>query len=256
MRSANGTSVTMPCWPTYAPWRRSPIGSKFEVQGTTHEGRPLALLTITSPRNHARLDQIRKAHLEGGSELPVVIWLGYSIHGNEASGSNAAPLTVYHLAAARGEAIDQLLEHAVILIDPSLNPDGLGRFATWANSHRGMQPVADPNHREHREAWPGGRTNHYWFDLNRDWLLVQQPESRARGGNVSSLASEPAWRLPRDGKQLHLLLSTGSPLSQSPTDTGSQSGIDPTDRSIPRQSTRCGRHAVLFRGDLRRFLLR
>ena len=159
----------------------------MEVQGKTHEGRPLALLTITSPRNHARLEQIREAHLAvsrgelpAEDSLPVVIWLGYSIHGDEASGSNAAPLTAYHLAAARGEAIDRLLENAIILIDPSLNPDGMGRFASWANSHRGTRPVTDPNTREHRQAWPGGRTNHYWFDLNRDWLLVQHPESRAR----------------------------------------------------------------------------
>lgn len=110
----------------------------------------------------------------------MVVYLGYSIHGNEASGSNASLLVAYHLAAVRGAEIEDLLARLVILIDPSLNPDGLGRFAHWANMHRGRELVADREHREHREGWPNGRTNHYWFDLNRDWLLAQHPESRAR----------------------------------------------------------------------------
>ena len=166
----------------------------LEVQGQTHESRPLLLLTITSPDNHRRLEEIRQEHLAVGDParpapapeqlagMPVVVWLGYSVHGNEASGSNASLLVAYHLAAARGSEIERLLSEAVILIDPSLNPDGLGRFAEWANMHRGKHPVGEPSHREHREAWPGGRTNHYWFDLNRDWLLLQQPENRARVG--------------------------------------------------------------------------
>ncbi len=80
------------------------------------------------------------------------------------------------------------LDQAVILLDPSLNPDGLGRFAHWANTNRGMVLNADPGHREHREPWPGGRTNHYWFDLNRDWLLLQHPESMNR------MATWKAWQ--------------------------------------------------------------
>jgi len=167
-------------------------------QGRTHEGRPLVVLTLSSPGNLRRLDRIRRRHLELSdpgsadapvpdlSDQPVVVWLGYSIHGNEASGSNAAPLVAYHLAAARDPRVDELLEHAVILLDPSLNPDGLGRFAQWANMYRGERRVADPAHREHREAWPNGRTNHYWFDLNRDWLLLQHPESRARVATLQS----------------------------------------------------------------------
>jgi hypothetical protein len=174
---------------------------RLERQGLTYEKRPLLLLTISSPENLERLETIRRRHLERseGSEdtpeaddtagdAPVVVWLGYSIHGNEASGANASLLVAYHLAAAQGPEIEALLEHTVILLDPSLNPDGLGRFAQWANMYRGEQPVGDPASREHDEAWPGGRTNHYWFDLNRDWLLLQHPESRAR------VATLQRWR--------------------------------------------------------------
>ena len=167
------------------------------VQGQTHEQRPQLLLAITSEQNHARLDEIREQRrglvdprlpapeLEG---LPAVIWLGYSIHGNEPSGSNASMLVAYHLAASLSPVVAEQLEQAVVLIDPSLNPDGLGRFAHWANTNRGMVLNADPGHREHREPWPGGRTNHYWFDLNRDWLLLQHPGSQNR------MATWKAWQ--------------------------------------------------------------
>ncbi len=156
----------------------------------TYEQRPLLLLTITAPENHKNLEQIRTQHLalsdpqaeeiEDFQSMPVVVWLGYSVHGNEPSGSNASPLVAYHLAAARSESVKTMLKNAVILLDPSINPDGLGRFARWANMHKSKTPVADPNTREHREDWPSGRTNHYWFDLNRDWLPLQHPESRGR----------------------------------------------------------------------------
>jgi len=162
---------------------------QIETTGTTHEGRRLLLLTVSSPANLRRIEELRIEHgklsdpaepLPDTTTMPIVVNLGYSVHGNEASGSNASLLTAYHLAAAQGEAIEQLLADSIILIDPSLNPDGLDRFALWANMHRGTVPVADPNHREHNEGWPNGRTNHYWFDLNRDWLLAQHPETQAR----------------------------------------------------------------------------
>lgn len=155
----------------------------MERTGTTHGGRPLYLLTISSPRNLARIEAIRTEHLKMApptDESPVVVWMGYSVHGNEPSGANAVPLVVYHLAAAEGPEIDALLDKAVIVVEPAINPDGLDRFAHWANTLRGRNPVADPNHREHLETWPGGRTNYYHFDLNRDWVPVQQPESRQR----------------------------------------------------------------------------
>lgn len=169
---------------------------ELSIQGHTHEQRPLLLLTISSPANLERLEEIRGAHRrfsEPGTETdpagqPVVVLLGYSIHGNEPSGANAALAVAYHFAAAQGPEIEALLANTIILLDPSFNPDGLDRFASWANMHRGRVAVADPDHREHREGWPSGRTNHYWFDLNRDWLLAQHPESQAR------LRTFHAWR--------------------------------------------------------------
>ncbi len=159
----------------------------FKVIGRTHEQRPLVMLTITAPEKLGQVEQIRKAHLarlNGGasdsSKQPAVVWMGYSVHGNESSGSNASLLVAYYLAAAQGPEIDALLNNTVILLDPSLNPDGLARFANWANSNRGMKLSSDPETREHIESWPSSRTNHYLFDLNRDWLLLQHPESRAR----------------------------------------------------------------------------
>lgn len=162
----------------------------FEELGRTHEKRPLVMLTISSPENLARLEEIRKEHLILGQprrqlsrpieELPLVVNMGYGVHGNESSGSNAAPVVAYHLAASQSKEVADLLANTVILLDPCLNPDGFARFAQWANSHRGKHPVADAISREHNEVWPGGRTNHYWFDLNRDWLLAQHPESIAR----------------------------------------------------------------------------
>ncbi len=159
--------------------------------GRTHEDRPLIHAVVTSPRNHARLEDIRDANRAlsdapaslgpGDLEImPAVVVLGYSVHGNEASGTEAALLTLYHLAAGSGQEIASLLDSLVILIDPMLNPDGRDRFVDWVNRNRGATHTADPQDREHREPWPGGRTNHYWVDLNRDWLPARQPETRAR----------------------------------------------------------------------------
>jgi hypothetical protein len=162
----------------------------IETYAYTHEKRPLLLLTISSPENHANLEAIQQAHLELSNpqksaslttqNMPAVVWQGYSVHGNEASGANAALVLAYYLAAADGEKIDKLLKNTIILLDPVYNPDGLNRFATWVNMHKSKNLNTDPNSREFHEVWPGGRTNHYWFDLNRDWLLVQQPESKGR----------------------------------------------------------------------------
>ncbi|MDF2179246.1 M14 family metallopeptidase [Aliiglaciecola sp. CAU 1673] len=164
--------------------KSSPRVSIDEI-GRTHEQRPLLMLKFTSKANQQRLDGLKEKHLQGLVEgdvedAPLVIWLGYSVHGDEPSGANASMLVAYYLAAAQGKEVEALLEKAIVLIDPSLNPDGLSRFAQWANMHKGQNLVADKVHREHVQAWPGARTNHYWFDLNRDWLLLTHPESRAR----------------------------------------------------------------------------
>ncbi|MDB4286104.1 M14 family metallopeptidase [bacterium] len=162
----------------------------IEDIGQSHENRSLIHLRITSKRNQSNINLIQSSHLQlsdpGASaslaldKMPVVVWMGYTIHGNEPSGSNAALLVAYYLAAAQDPAIDRMLKDVVIILDPCMNPDGMNRFASWANSHKSMNLVTDPASREFHEAWPGGRTNHYWFDLNRDWLLLQHPESKAR----------------------------------------------------------------------------
>ncbi|MBM3413009.1 MAG: zinc carboxypeptidase [Bacteroidetes bacterium] len=161
----------------------------LEEMGYTYEKRPQLLLIITSPNNHKKLAEIRAQHLAltdptapdpAIEKMPVVCWIGHSIHGNEASGANAALLSAYYLAAAQGAAIDELLENTVILFDPAFNPDGLQRFSTWANQHKSKNLVSDPNSREYNEVWPGGRFNHYWFDLNRDWLPAVHIESQNR----------------------------------------------------------------------------
>ncbi len=162
----------------------------LEVTGLTHEGRQLLLLTITSPKNHSNIESIRLQHLQLGDasksaaldikNMPAVFYLGCSIHGNEASGANAGLVLAYHLAAAQGPEIEKYLDNTIILFDPSFNPDGLQRFSGWVNSRKSKVISTDANDTEHNEAWPGGRFNHYWFDLNRDWLVAQNPESQAR----------------------------------------------------------------------------
>ena len=162
----------------------------IERFGETYEKRPLVLLTITSPENQQNIAEIKRQHRlltdpERSAdldldEMPAVLYMGFSIHGNEPSGSNASLAVAYHLAAANNGDIDEILQNNVILLDPSFNPDGLNRFASWVNSRRSITEVADPQNIEQNEPWPGGRTNHYWFDLNRDWLPAQHPSSRGR----------------------------------------------------------------------------
>ncbi|WP_299525090.1 M14 family metallopeptidase [uncultured Lutibacter sp.] len=162
----------------------------LEDRGKTFEGRPLLLLTITSPNNHNNIENIRLNHLKltevneslklNVNEMPIVVYQGFSVHGNEPSGLSAAIILAYYLAAAEGPEIVSLLKNTVVLLDPAMNPDGLQRFAYWVNTNKSKYLNTDPNDREFHEVWPGGRTNHYWFDMNRDWLPVQLPESRAR----------------------------------------------------------------------------
>ena len=168
----------------------APDRVKIETMGFTYESRPQVLLIITSKKNQDNLEAIRQQHLQltdpskssslNTDNMPIVVWIGHSIHGNEASGANASLLSAYYLAAAQGRQIDELLDNVIILFDPSFNPDGLQRFSTWVNQHRSKNLVSDPNSREFNEVWPGGRFNHYWFDLNRDWLPAVHKESQNR----------------------------------------------------------------------------
>ena len=158
--------------------------------GRTYEQRRLVALTITSPENHANLETIKKEHVslsnpvESGNanleNMPIVLYMGFSVHGNEPSGANSSVLTAYRLAASNEPEILDALNKSVIIFDPAFNPDGLDRFAFWANTNRGNVLVSDRQSREHNEYWPRGRANHYWFDLNRDWLPVQHTEMVGR----------------------------------------------------------------------------
>ena len=157
--------------------------------GRTHEGRKLVMLTVTAPENLSNLDQLQEDHLaftdpaksvSNYSDIPIFINLAYNVHGNEPSSSEAALLTAYTFAASENPEILNYLKNAVIFIDPTINPDGRDRHTQWANTYQGSPEVADPQDVEHNEYWPMGRTNHYWFDLNRDWLLAINPESRGK----------------------------------------------------------------------------
>lgn len=163
----------------------------FATHGSTYEGRNLFHAIVTSPANQARIEEIRQRNIQltespasvsdaSLKEMPAVVILGYSIHGNEASGTEAAVLLLYYLAAGQGKAISDILDNAVVIINPMLNPDGRSRFVNWANANRGRVATSDPADREHNEPWPGGRTNHYLFDMNRDWLPAQLKESQGR----------------------------------------------------------------------------
>ncbi|MDO6854345.1 M14 family metallopeptidase [Cellulophaga lytica] len=158
----------------------------IENRGETYEGRPILLLTITSAKNQTNIESIRQTHIANTStnvdtsNQPIVVYQGFSIHGNEPSGANAGLAYAYYLAAAQGAEIEKMLNNMVILMDPAFNPDGIQRFAHWANSNKSKNLNPDGNDREYHETWPNGRTNHYWFDMNRDWLPVQLPESKAR----------------------------------------------------------------------------
>ena len=163
--------------------------AEIEVYGYTHEKRPLVILRISDPGHLQDLESLRQRHLAftdpqtrfaADATLPVFINLGYNVHGNEPSSSEAAMLTAYILVASQHPRISRYRGEAVVFLDPTINPDGRDRHTQWANSYRGNPLVSDPQDAEHNEYFPGGRTNHYWFDLNRDWLLAIHPESRGK----------------------------------------------------------------------------
>ena len=146
-------------------------------------------MIITSESNHSNLEKIREEHIKLSdsknedidvSKMPIVVYQGFSVHGDEPSGSNASLLLMYHLLASDSNETQQLLENTVILLDPSFNPDGLQRFSQWANMNKNQSLNPDPSDREYNQYWPRGRTNHYWFDLNRDMLPNQLPETNAK----------------------------------------------------------------------------
>jgi hypothetical protein len=163
---------------------------KLQQYGSTNEGRPLLAVFIASDENINRLEDIRKnnlrlAGIESGTAnavTPPIVWLSYNVHGNEPSSSEAAMQTLFDLVDPANAKTKEYLKNTVVVIDPCLNPDGRERYVNFYNSVRGMTGDANPASREHMEPWPGGRVNHYYFDLNRDWAWQTQQESRARVG--------------------------------------------------------------------------
>ncbi len=164
------------------------ISDRVQTQtiGFTHQQKPLQAVIISSPQNLQRLESIRQNHLnrlEGKNNdmnAPAMVFLNYTIHGNEPSGLGASIAMMYHLAASQSKEVSDLLENLVVIIDPCMNPDGYQKFVTWVNSNRSFNGEGNPVDREFNEPWPGSRYNHYGYDMNRDWMAVTQPESQAR----------------------------------------------------------------------------
>ncbi|WP_299243763.1 M14 family zinc carboxypeptidase [uncultured Aquimarina sp.] len=163
--------------------------ASIQSYGKTHENRKLVMLTITTPENLNNLSKLKEQHLAftktsitpvNYDDVPIFVQLGYNVHGNEPSSSEAAMLAAYTLVASNSTEIKTYLDNAVVFIDPTINPDGRERHTQWANQFKSSPLVSDPYDAEHNEGWPRGRTNHYWFDLNRDWLLGIHPESRGK----------------------------------------------------------------------------
>lgn len=169
--------------------KAAPGKMKLEQYGVTYEGRPLMLAYIASEENLQRLEKIRVDNLRQAGELfgtppldnrPVIVWLSYNVHGNEPSSSEAAMKTLYELVNPGSARAAEWLKNTVVIIDPCINPDGRDRYVHWYNDVVGAQPNPDPQSREHLEPWPRGRTNHYNFDLNRDWAWQTQVETQQR----------------------------------------------------------------------------
>ncbi|HEY6505009.1 MAG TPA: M14 metallopeptidase family protein [Chitinophagaceae bacterium] len=168
----------------------SPSLVKLQQYGETNEHRPLYLAFISSQENISNLENIRMNNLRlanlakdkmmPSENAPAIVWLSYNVHGNETSSSEAAMLTLFALTDPKNTQTKEWLKNTVVIIDPCINPDGRDRYVNWFNSVVGFSYDPRPDAREHREPWPGGRTNHYNFDLNRDWAWQTQVESRQR----------------------------------------------------------------------------
>ena len=191
-----GDRVASPEQITNALGKWSKQSSKLKVveYARTHEDRPLHAVFISSSNNLNNLNNIknnisklsdaRKTSDREAAQiinnLPAVAWMAYSIHGNETSGADAAMGVIYHLIASKDEDILNMLDEMIIIIDPLMNPDGRARFAKNLEQYRGTAPNYDDQSLLHTGDWPYGRTNHYYFDLNRDWLYLTQPETQGR----------------------------------------------------------------------------
>ena len=154
-----------------------PNNIKVEEYGKTNENRDLIVAYISSDENLKNIESIKAAHRNLSSDEKVaIVWLSYNVHGNESAGTEAAMLTAYELLTSKKE----LLENVLVILDPCINPDGRDRYVNWYNSQVGTNANNNVSTSEHHEQWPGGRPNHYLFDLNRDWAWLTQNESKQR----------------------------------------------------------------------------
>ncbi len=166
---------------------QSPL-AETEQYGTTNEGRELIVVKIASEKNIGRLEEIRTNNLKRTGLIKgrpkedgiAIVWLSYNVHGNEASSSEAALQTLYELVRPGNDRAQEWLKNTVVIMDPMINPDGRDRYVHWYTETAGDEINVHGDAREHHEPWPGGRTNHYYFDLNRDWAWLTQKESRRR----------------------------------------------------------------------------
>ncbi|SKC75916.1 M14 family metallopeptidase [Ohtaekwangia koreensis] len=161
---------------------------EFYQYGETYEHRPLVYVVVTSPENFQNLEQIRlnnlkKAGMADGApsaDKKAIVWLSYNVHGNEANSTEASMQTLYELSNPQNQKTQEWLKNTVVILDPCLNPDGRDRYANFYNQYGNVPPNGSEDSHEHNEPWPGGRANHYMFDLNRDWAWGTQTETQAR----------------------------------------------------------------------------
>src|SRR6476469_3272484 len=154
---------------------------KLQPYGQTNEGRPLLVAYVSTAENISNLETIRSNNLKSAATgnrapagTPVIVWLSYNVHGNEPASSEAAMQTLFALVDPSNMQTKSWLQNTLVIMDPCLNPDGRVRYVNWFNSVAGTTYNPSVFAREHREPWPGGRTNHYNFDLNRDWAWQTQ----------------------------------------------------------------------------------
>lgn len=162
---------------------------QVQQYGSSNEDRPLLLAAISTPANLARLEDIRQNNLRRAGLLKgqvdatldhAIVWLSFGVHGNEAGATESALAILYRLAQQEEASINEWLEHTIVLLDPCLNPDGYARYVNWYRGVASEKPAPERYTKEHREPWPGGRVNHYLFDLNRDWAWQTQQETQQR----------------------------------------------------------------------------
>ncbi|KQB99221.1 M14 metallopeptidase family protein [Pedobacter sp. Hv1] len=162
---------------------------QLQTYGKTYEGRELLLAVVSDASNMAQLEQIRKYNVglsnvdksaSKAAKQPAIVWLSYNVHGNEANSTETAMRVLYTLSEAKDSNTREWLKNTIVIIDPCLNPDGRERYVSNFNMVSGKVPNPDPTAREHSEPWPGGRPNHYYYDLNRDWAWQTQVETQQR----------------------------------------------------------------------------